>query len=264
MTLILIWLHEGEVSVIADTRFTSQRNPPLEIGPKIFSVPITLHTNVGEAPQRVSPMGFAFAGDTPIGQVTHAIATAGLQALFSPEKLSAPSVEQVASYYARIATGIVEEFCLIGFTNPSFEAVIFGHDDGKGVAYSLEIGIDLNGAVLALQEPYDFKKHLLYAIGQGAEHVQAHIDAEWAGGRKSTVYEALGAVIRNEYVPSVGGSIQCAITGPNGVELKAVLQAGNDGLAKGGYMGLDIAKMGLVGAFVPFGSGPVVLKSQTN
>lgn len=261
MTLILVWPSDDALCVIADTRLSAGQTVSVDAAPKIYAVPIVLHSPVlRDGPQRCSPMGFAFAGHTAAGHMTNALATAGLQALWSDEEPKAPKVEQVAEYFARCAITVVEE---IRSHYPddlaSFEGLVFGWEDEGHLAYSFEVTWEYGPKATAQVELMDFNKFGMYAIGQGHNIAQAHIYSEWRAGRKATPYSALKSVIDDEGECSVGGSIQCAITTQHGTELKAVLEVTASGQAFGGFMGASGGHLGMIGQLMPFGSGPVVL-----
>ncbi|WID97520.1 hypothetical protein QO058_04430 [Bosea vestrisii] len=262
MTLVLLWKNGSDAVVIADTLFRSGERNALEVGPKIFSIPVRIEAyGEHEEPARhCLDMGFAFAGHTAAGQVTHAIASAGLRNLTGPLGSSAPSVAAVSDYYARCAVQVVGE---IRKYYPSdkclFEGVVFGWENEGAVAHSFEIGVDAEGGATSKSEPMDFKRFGLYGLGQGVAEVQDFIDRSWAAGRKASPYEALQAIIEDERVPGVGGSIQAATVSVRGVELKPVLRIDNGGLAKGGYMGIDQDRLGAVGDLLPLGTRPVGL-----
>lgn len=266
MTLVLLWKNGSDVVVIADTLFRSGGRNALEVGPKIFSIPVRIEAygDHEEPARHCLDMGFAFAGHTAAGQVTHAIASAGLRNLTGPSGSSAPSVAAVSDYYARCAVQVVGEIrkffpsdkCL-------FEGVVFGWENEGAVAYSFEIGVDAEGEATSKSEPMDFKRFGLYGLGQGVAEVQDFIDRSWAAGRKASPYEALEAIIEDEHVPGVGGSIQAATVSVRGVELKPVLWIDNGGLAKGGYMGIDQDRLGTVGDLLPLSMRPVGLAKRT-
>ena len=97
MTLILVWPSNDALCVKADTRLSAGQRVSIDAAPKIYAVPIVLHSpTLADGPQRCAPMGFTFAGHTAAGHMTNALATAGLQALWSNGKPKAPRVEQVA------------------------------------------------------------------------------------------------------------------------------------------------------------------------
>lgn len=262
MTLVLLWKSGSDMIVIADTLFRSGGRNSLEIGPKIFSIPICIEVygEKEESPNHCPDMGFAFAGHTAAGQVTHAIASASLRNLSGRTAGAAPSVVAVSNYYARCAAQVVDE---IRKHYPSdecrFEGVVFGWENEGAVAHSFETGVDAVGRATSKSEPMDFNRYGLYGLGQGFAEVQNFIDRNWAAGHKASPYEALEAIIEDEGVPSVGGSIQAATASVRGVELKPVLRIDNSGLAKGGYMGIDQGRLGTVGDFMPMNMRPVGL-----
>lgn len=261
MTLILVWPSNDALCVIADTRLSAGQRVSVDAAPKIYAVPIVLHSPVlTDGPQRCAPMGFAFAGHTAAGHMTNALATSGLQALWSNGQPKAPHVEQVADYFARCAVTVVEK---IRSHYPedlaSFEGLVFGWEGEGHLAYTFEVTWEYGPKAIAQVELMDFNKFGMYAIGQGHHVAQAHIDSEWRAGRRATPYSALKAVIADETEPSVGGSLQCAITTKHGTELKVVLEVEESGQAFGGFMGASGSHLGMIGELAPFGSGPVVL-----
>lgn len=261
MTLVLAWLSNDALCVIADTRLSAGHKVSVDAAPKIYAVPIVLHSPIlTDGPLRCAPMGFTFAGHTAAGHMTNALATAGLQALRSEDEPRAPKVEQVANYFARCAVSVVEE---IRSHYPadlaSFEGLVFGWEGEGPLAYSFEVAWVHGPKAIAQVELMDFTKFGMYAIGKGHRIAQAHIESEWQANRKATAYSALQAVIADEHEPSVGGSLQCAITTQYGTELKAVLEVNEFGQAFGGFMGAGGGHLGMIGDLVPFGSGPVVL-----
>lgn len=265
MTLVLVWPSSDALCVIADTRLNAGQKVSVDAAPKIYAVPIVLHSpTLADGPQRCAPMGFTFAGHTAAGHMTSALATAGLQALWSDGEPKAPKVEQVADYFARCAVTVVED---IRSHYPqdlaSFEGLVFGWEDKGHLAYTFEVIWEHGPKAIAQVELMDFDKFGMYAIGKGHHVAQAHIDNEWQAGRKATAYSALKAVIADESERSVGGSLQCAITTKHGTELKAVLEAEESGQAFGGFMGAGGSHLGMIGELAPFGSGPVVLGLRT-
>lgn len=261
MTLVLAWLSNNALCVIADTRLSAGQQVSVDAAPKIYAVPIALHSpTLTDGPLRCAPMGFTFAGHTSAGHMTNALATAGLQALWSQHEPRAPTVEQVAKYFARCAVSVVEE---IRSHYPkdlaSFEGLVFGWEGLGPLAYSFEVTWELGPKAIAQVQPMDFTKFGMYAIGSGHRIAQAHIYSEWKAGRKATAYSALQAVIADESERSVGGNLQCAITTKHGTELKAVLEVSASGQAFGGFMGFTVSQLGMIGNLIPFGSGPIVL-----
>lgn len=264
MTLVLLWKNDAELVVIADTQFMAQGRPGLSAGPKIFLVPLRISRFGTNNETQVFPdLGFAFAGFTMAGQITHAIASAGLQNLVGSDEATCPSIGEVADYFARCATFVVDEMRRIA-PGPSylFEGVVFGWEGSEAIAYSFEVGIDSESRAASSTRLLDFAKSGLYAIGQGHEKVQAYIDSTAAEGRRASPYDALLSVIKDVSVPGVGGSVQAAVTSNRGTELKAVLIVDQTGAATGGFMGADMARLGRVGSFVPLGGRPVVLAAK--
>ncbi len=264
MTLVLLWKNDAELVVIADTQFTAQGRPGLTAGPKIFLVPLRISRfGANDATQAFPDLGFAFAGSTMAGQITHAIASAGLQSLVGSDDASCPSIGEVAEYYARCATFVVDEMRRIA-PGPAytFEGVVFGWEGSEAVAYSFEVGVDSDSRAASSIRLLDFAEYGLYAIGQGHEKVQAYIDNTAAAGRLASPYDALLSVIKDVSVPGVGGSVQAAVTSRRGTELKAVLFVDQTGAATGGFMGADMSRLGHVGSFVPLGGSPVVLAAK--
>jgi len=127
-------------------------------------------------------MGFAFAGHTAAGQVTHAIASAGMMNLAGKDASVCPSVADTAAFYSRCAAYVVGEMLRhhesVRFL---FEGVVFGWEGEAAVAYSFEIEIE-NAQPVSAVALIDFAKHGLDAIGEGHEKVQGFIDASWANG----------------------------------------------------------------------------------
>ncbi|MBB4099376.1 hypothetical protein [Sphingomonas kyeonggiensis] len=248
MTLILAWLSGDNLCVIADTRLSAGQRVSVDAAPKIYAVPVVLHSpSFADGPRRDPAMGFAFAGHTAAGHMTNALATAGLQALWSKDTPTPPTVgqEEIRAHYPTdLAT---------------FEGLVFGWEGDGPLAYTFEITWAEGPTAVANAELMDFAKFGLYAIGQGHRVAQEHIDSEWKAGRKATGYSALQAVITNDSHHSVGGSVQCAITTKHGVELKPVLQVDETGRAVGGFMGAGGSHLGPIGDLVPFGSGPVII-----
>jgi hypothetical protein len=260
MTLVLVWQHNDEVVVIADTLFGARGRTALEVGPKIFAIPVRVSCLGSEKPPHACPdFGFAFAGHTASGQVTHALASAGTLNLFANQVEACPAVADVAAYYGRCAAYVVNEMLRFHQTpDYLFEGIVFGYENGGGVVYSLDVKIELGVAHTEIVR-LDLTKYGLFAIGQGHEKVQNHIDTAWAGGKKSTLYEALQAVIEDDDTHSVGGAIQAAIAQKGGVELKPVLQVDVSGRARGGFMGADSSLLGMVGQFSPMSISPIIL-----
>lgn len=208
MTLVLLWKSGLDIVVIADTLLRSNARNSLDVGPKIFSIPVRIeaYSEKEEPPLHCLDMGFAFAGHTGAGQVTHAIASAGLRNLTGPSASPAPSVAAVSDYYARCAVEVAGE---IRKYYPSdkceFEGVVFGWEKAGAVAHSFEIGI-VNNRATSKSEQMDFSRYGLYGLGEGVAEVQAFIDQSSAAGPKSSPYEALQAVIDDERVPQVGAA----------------------------------------------------------
>ncbi|MEP4959862.1 MAG: hypothetical protein ABJU19_11180 [Roseobacter sp.] len=205
-------------------------------------------------------MGFAFAGFTSAGQATHAIASAGLQNLAGPVGSACPSVEEVARYYSRCGTYVVDEMRRhFASDKYRFEGVVFGWQSDQAVAYTFELGINSDGNAASHLTHLDFNKHGLYAIGQGHERVQDFIDKSGSTGKQASPYDALLSVIADKTIPTVGGGIQAAVAGRKGVELKSVLLVDETGMAQGGFMGADMGRLGSVGDLTPINIEPVVL-----
>jgi hypothetical protein len=261
MTLVILWRDADNIVVIADTLFRAGGRPGAEVGPKIFATPVCIRTFGDDGQRRIcANVGFAFAGHTAAGQVTQALASAGLQNLAGGQSDSCPTIEQIAAYYARCAAYVVREFRRHHASDfYLFEGVVFGWQGGRAEAYSFEVKIDDHAMPCATVEWMDFSKFGLYAIGQGHEKIQAFIKQTYSEGRKSTPYEALYSVITDAAVPSVGGAIQAAVARMSGVELKPVLRVDPAGLAKGGFMGAEQSDLGMVGDYLPMSIEPIVL-----
>ena len=192
MTLVLFWRDNANIVVIADTLFRANGQNALEVGPKIFAVPVRLKAFSSNAPAFICPdMGFAFAGHTAAGQVTHAIASASLANLAGREEAAPPTVADVAHFYGRCAAYVVGEMLRnhesVRFL---FEGIIFGWEGDAAIAYSFEVKIE-HGRSFSTVEHVDFAKHGLYAIGQGDEKIQAFIYQSCANGIKASPYDAL-------------------------------------------------------------------------
>ena len=259
MTLVLLWRNGPKLTVVADTLFRANGRDALEVGPKIFPVPVRIRTFGSDAPPNVYPdMGFAFAGHTAAGQVTHALASAGMLNLAGNEGVSPPSVADAAAFYARCASYVVGEMLRHHESAQFlFEGVVFGWEGDAAVAHSFEISIE-NARPISTVEHMDFSKHGLYAMGQGQQKIQAFIDASWAGGVKASPFDALRSVIDDPDVPSVGGGIQGAVADFNGVALKPIIRVDQSGLGRGGFMGAEMNELGLVGELVPLGVEPII------
>lgn len=261
MTLILIWKNKSDIIVIADTSFSEKGRPGMQLGPKIFSVPMRATIFGSDSPaQTCSNMGFAFAGFTAAGQFTHAIASAGLQNLVGSEESALPTVEDVAAFYSRCAVIVVNEIrSRYAPADYTFEGVVFGWQSNEAVAYTFDVGIDSECSAVSNITPLDFAEYGMYAIGQGHEKIQEFIEKTAAEGRQASPYDALRSVIKDEEITAVGGDMQAAVAGSEGVELKPVLYVDETGLAEGGFMGVDLSELGTVGDFVPLSMRPVVL-----
>lgn len=262
VTLVLYWKTGAEVMVIADTLFHSNGQKALDVGPKLFSVPIKIDTfaNIDDLPRRALDMGFAFAGFTAAGQMTHALASAGLQNLVGDQTAGHPSVKDVAAFYARCAVLVVEAMRQFHASDIYlFEGVILGWEGETATAFSFEVTIDANGRATSAVKHSDFNEFGLYAIGRGSEQIQEFIDREFEAGRQASPYDALLAVIEDERVPTVGGSIQAGHISCRGFELKPVLWSDGKGMAEGGFMGFSQYMLGNVGEFTTLGTRPIAM-----
>lgn len=261
MTLILVSKSENDICVVADTMFRGAGRSALEAGPKIFPVPVRIERFGGS--ERVSCLdaGFAFAGHSAAGQVTHALAGASLLSLIGPTGSTCPSVQDVARFYARCAVAVVEEMRRHKPTDRFlFEGVIFGWAGDVGRAYSFEVLIDSEGQAVSEAVELDFKKFGMFAFGQGSAEVQAFLDRERGDGPLPTIYDVLTAVIDDDALPGVGGTMQAAIASHLGVELKPIVWLGPDNIGKAvKFMGFDLAALGVIGDLIPINMRPVIL-----
>ena len=260
MTMVMFCRTDVGASVIADTLFRANGRAGLEVGPKIFTVPITVRTLGSGELQRCLDMGFAFAGFTSAGQVTHAIAAAALQNLVGNEPHGIPSVRDVADYYARCAVYVVNEMRRsVASDQFLFEGAVFGWEDEEPIVFTFDVKIGDDAKATAPVEPMDFEKTLLYIIGDGFSHAQQRLWEIWESGTKAKPHQLLAAVIESSDVPSVGGSMQGATITSRGVELKPILWVDETGKATGGYMGANIGQLGDVGGLFPVSDKPIVL-----
>lgn len=260
MTMVMFCRTDVGVSIIADTLFRANGRPGLEVGPKIFTVPVTVRTFNSDKFHRCLDMGFAFAGFTSAGQVTHAIAAAALQNLVGNEPHGIPNVNDVADYYARCAAFVVNEMRRsVASDHFLFEGAVFGWEDEEPIVFTFDVKIGDDAKATAFVERMDFEKTLLYVIGDGFSHAQQRLWEIWECGTKAKPHQLLASVIESSDFPSVGGSMQGATITSRGVELKPILWADGTGLATGGYMGADIGQLGDVGGLFPVSDRPIIL-----
>lgn len=262
MTLVMALPRNGQLTVVADTRLTGKGKSGVELAPKIYPVPITLYSPKLAEPRRCPPMGFAYAGHTAAGQMTHSLASAGLQALRSEDLPECPSLRDVADYFTRCAVRVAKEIrSHYPNDDSTFEAFVFGWESGRYAVYSFETRWR-DGEPIADLDKVDFSRFSGYAIGKGHRIAQRYFDAQRDARREASLFDALQAVIDDESEPTVGGNIQAATATANGVELKVVLWAVDAETARGGFMGTNVAELGPIGNLIPIGSGPLGVKSS--
>lgn len=258
MTLIMFWRNGPDIVVIADTQLSFNSKPTVDSAPKIFAIPIAI--SAGAEPKRYPDMGFAFAGHTAAGQMTHALGSAGCRNLVGDLGSAGPSVKDVADYFSRCAVevgnAILQKFPT---GDCAFEGLVFGLEGGQAVAYSFELGKGMDRMMCKAVEKIDFDRCIIHGIGVGLDRVTKFFTDSFDQGVKAHPLDALAAMIADDEYPTIGGRIQAAIVGQYGVELKPVLWIDVDGRGNGGYMGFDQMRLGAVGEFSPLSTGTFVI-----
>lgn len=271
MTLILAWKTVEGIAVIADTRFGGGRTMS-EAGPKLFSVPITLNKwrdgHVETEKHRLPAMGFAFAGNTFAGQVTHALATTCLANLITDEFDNGPTVDDVANLYATCSKLVVDERRRWMATDlHCFEFLIFGRSaSGHDQAFVGEVYVNADGQADCRIDEIDFGVHSLWLLGDGEKKVREIVEA--ARGTNAVIRpgEMLQTLIDDPNFPTIDGNQQFAVATPSGVELRPVMRLsyeqaphelkrfGVDGIQQKieyQIMGFDLGSIGRVGRYSP-------------
>lgn len=133
MTILCCWREKEIVRCLADARLTfDEANPGIaaDVGSKLAVVPTSVWGKVGDgqyARTHNHSFGFAFAGSSLIGATTFLRASSITQLLRADGEAQLPSVEDVASLFARVSTANTRE---VKATLPDAEpssALIFGY-----------------------------------------------------------------------------------------------------------------------------------------
>ncbi|MGX1786184.1 hypothetical protein ACWIGM_05575 [Bosea sp. NPDC055332] len=267
MTLVVIWKTNKGIGVIADSRFGSEAETVSTAGPKIFATAIVLNRSRDGSKRRLPSMGFAFAGHTPSGQITNALASTCLQNLAVYEFDDGPTVEDVANLYARCGVLAINNFRKWQARDSwCFEAVVFGRDTPSSAsrAYVLDFKIGGDGNAKCVPEEIDFSVHGLMLLGDGTDQVR-DIVARAKPNEVVVPSKILQAVIDDPSVPSVGGFQQAALAAVDGVELhpswssfwrqtpdelKSFLGS-TERVVEFRLMGFDLSDIGSVGGYSP-------------
>lgn len=260
MTLVIGFMSKEGFSVVADTRFGSNRLIVAEAGPKVFSVPIILNIwqDGRESLKRHLPnMGFAFAGNTFAGQSTHAVASTYLQNLLVEAFDAGPTVHEVVELYARCAKLVVDERRRWQRTDIHlFEAIVFGRSgpSAKSQAFALYVSIGEDAAAAVTVEEVAADSLLFVTLGDGDEQVKAQVEAGLKNNEPILPWDLLQAVITDQKVATVGGSMQVAVSTASGVELRPVLTLATDGVRDLNILGFGLTEIGLMGRYFPAGT----------
>lgn len=269
MTLLLLWAHEDEITVLADTLFGTASETGSEVGPKIFLVPIIVSDLRDDRRISLKNMGFAFAGNTLSGQFTHALASTCLQNLAAPTTDRKPNVAEVAAFYASCAIRIVEERrrhrALDGY---GFDGVVFGHCEYASCskAYLFSVSVDADGSCVAPLTEIALEEEIPYPIGSGAPAARDMLARHRRRRIAVDPYTFMDWIIANDEVPTVGGEVQAATSSSQGVELRPVMRfykpedGGMD--ADFAIMGINIKRLGMVAGYASIGSPLMVQSAQ--
>lgn len=277
MTLVLAWETIEGVAVIADTRFGSAHRIVAEGGPKIFAVPIVLNRpgpSLATEKRRLPAMGFAFAGNTFVGQAVNALASTCLQNLLVEDTFdNGPTIAEVARLYARCSVLVVDERRKWHRDDSHLiEGLVFGRDPSGDAAQAFSVLVQIDDEAMAYCEAVelDLNQGRLAALGSGREKVTqvygTHISAS-AEPNYFSPLDALRRVMDDDETPTVGGHQQFAVATRSGVELRPglrdlALQALNpfvafeearvaNGIDDYQLMGYDMAAIGNVGTYPP-------------
>lgn len=277
MTLVLAWETIEGVAVVADTRFGSDRQIVADGGPKIFAVPIVLNRpgrSLAMEKCRLPAMGFAFAGNTFVGQAINALASTCLQNLLVRDTFdNGPTVAEVAHLYARCSVLVVDERRK-WLRNDShlIEGLVFGRSSTCDSPQAFYVPVQINSEAMACCEAaeLDLSQGGVIALGSGREEVRGVYNTRESASAQSnflTPLDALRRVMDGNATPSVGGHQQFAVATRNGVELRPglrdlALRALNpfvaleearapQGIDDYQVMGYDMAAIGDIGKYAP-------------
>lgn len=261
MTLLLLFAQQDEITVLADTLFGTPGDKAAEIGPKIFTVPITV-SDLNDARKEMLPnMGFAFAGNTLSGQFTHALASTCLQNLAALTAKQKPDVKDVARYYGNCAKLIYEERRRHqAHDSFGFEGVVFGYSASAATAqaFYLRASVTPDGDVEAPVHLLQLTPGIPYPIGSGAPVARDAIASLVLRGNTIDPYEFMDWMIWNKAAPTVGGEFQAATAGKAGVELRPVMRLfrskSGDVDVDFSIMGINIHRVGMIAGCVPVGT----------
>ncbi|MEI5664843.1 hypothetical protein WBO78_09865 [Bosea sp. CCNWLW174] len=266
MTLVVIWKTTKGIGVIADSRFGNGGDTVSISGPKIFaSTPVLNRARDGRK-RRLPSMGFAFAGATPSGLVTNALASTCLQNLAAEDFDDGPTVQDVANLYERCGVLAIDDFRKWKAYDFCFEAVVFGRDgpSSPSRAFVLDFRIGDDGNAQCTSAEIDFSIHRMMLLGAGVDQVR-DIFARAAPNEVLVPSKILQAVMDNPAVPSVGGYQQAALAAVDGVELHPSLASfwrktpegmetvlgPTERIIEFRLMGFELSKIGSVGRYSP-------------
>ena len=265
MTLIIAWRTDNGLIVAADSKIGSASRTGYgtltEVGPKIFEIPLKAKKGgLENFPTKHFPsFGYAFAGSTLAAQSIHAVAGTYLQNLTSFDVEQGPSLNSVAALYKRCAQYIFDEQKSWNSSSANFHAVVFGYCD-RECSYQLHELKVVNGKVT--QEKFIPELGGLIYFGSGQDKLTDILDNPQQLGKEPIhPSELLQLIIDDGSEPTVGGTVQYAMSSGEGTFLRPLMRSDKNGQMTISILGIDLNTLGMVENFV-IGHHAIVFPSK--
>jgi hypothetical protein len=234
VTLVAVWIAEGSINAIADTRIIrSAGNILTEHGPKILPLSVVCKQpgTAGWYDKVVfaGSVGFAYSGSTLSALATHALADVFTSHLIGNPGAQLPSLHDIAIAVGKIAKQYMQDVGQLAGPDALFTATIFGHCPQLGQLRIFEIAPQLSSSavqvtvtefdtsdpdnVLIFGSCPDLLRQRIHDVRSAAEHQVV---------RDRAPMHALQSIIDDNSNESVGGSLQLAWVTSAGFEIVAL------------------------------------------
>jgi hypothetical protein len=234
VTLVAVWIAEGSINAIADTRIIrSAGNILTEHGPKILPLSVVCKQpgTAGwyDKVMFAGSVGFAYSGSTLSALATHALADVFTSHLIGNPDAQLPSLHDIAIAAGKIARQYMQDVGQLAGPDALFTATIFGHCPQLERLRIFEIAPQLSSSavqvtvtefdtsdpdnVLIFGSCPDLLRQRIHDVRSAAEHQVV---------RDRAPMHALQSIIDDNSNESVGGSLQLAWVTSAGFEIVAL------------------------------------------
>jgi hypothetical protein len=233
VTLVAVWIAEGSINAIADTRIIrTAGNILTEHGPKILPLSVVCKQPgaAGWFDKVVfaGSIGFAYSGSTLSALATHALADVFTSHLVGNPGAQLPSLQDIAIAVGKIAQQYMQDVGQLAGATALFTATVFGQCPQLGQLRIFQIAPQLsnNAVEVAVTEFDTSDPDSVLIIGSCPDLLRQRIHdvrsaAEHQIVRDRAPIRALESIISDNSNESVGGSLQLAWVTSAGFEIIA-------------------------------------------